>query len=119
MTVGTRLILPGIAPVGAGARYGQRRVSDSGVAAGRFDERAAIVSGAQPAQAELGRGEVVDTGGKAAEIAANQIELHFVEGARAGGSAKVYFAAGILSRPGDSGGEVEEFGHFPEIWGRV
>src|SRR3984893_14374600 len=57
MAVGAGLILPGIAPVGASADDGERRVSDGRFTAGRLDEYAAIVSGAQPAPPELGRSE--------------------------------------------------------------
>src|ERR1700687_2319062 len=111
MAVGACLILPGIAPVGAGADDGQGRVSDAGFAAGGLDQDASIVSGAQPAQAELGRSEVIDASLKVGEAAANQIEFDLVERSGAGGRAKIDFAARIFSLPGDACGKVEELGH--------
>jgi hypothetical protein len=66
-------------------------VSDGGFAAGGLDQDTAIISGAQLAQAEPGRGEVIDASRKAAEVAANQIELDLVERSRARGRAKNRF----------------------------
>src|ERR1700682_60836 len=62
VAVGTVLILPGVAPVGGGADDGQRSVSDGWFGSRGFDQDAAIVSGAQAAQTELGGGEVIDAG---------------------------------------------------------
>jgi hypothetical protein len=81
-------------------------VSDSGFAAGGLDQDTAIVSGAQPAQAELGRGKVIDASLKVGEFAANQIELDFIERSRARGRAKIDFAARVLSLPGNACGKV-------------
>ncbi len=46
MAVGPRLILPGVAPVSAGANYGERRVSDGRFTARGFHQHAAIITGA-------------------------------------------------------------------------
>src|SRR5205823_11030128 len=62
MAIGAVLIFPSIAPVGAGADDGQRRVSDGRFAAGGLGQNAAIISAAEFAQTELGGGEVIDTG---------------------------------------------------------
>src|SRR6266852_3256590 len=75
MTVGTGLVFPGIAPVGAGTNDGKRRVGNGGFAAGGFEQHAAIISGAQPAQAELGGGEVVDASAEVGQVGANRINL--------------------------------------------
>src|SRR5271157_5287200 len=115
MAVGSRLILPGIAPVGAGANDSQRRVGDGGFTAGGLEQDTAIVSGAQPAQSELGRGEVIDASLKIGEVAANQVELDLVERSRASRGAKIDFAARIFSLPGDACGKVQELGHCLEI----
>ena len=115
VAVGAVLILPGVAPVGGGADDGQRGVGDGGLGGGGIDQDAAIVSGAQPAQAELGGGEVIDAGLKVGEIAADQVEFDLVERSGAGGGAKVNFAAGIFSVPGDAGREVEQLGDGFEI----
>ena len=90
-------------------------MSDGGLIGGSFDQHAAMVSGAQSAQAELGRGEVIDAGLEPGEIAADQIEFDFVERSSAGGGAKVDFAAGIFSVPGDAGREVEQLGDRCQI----
>ena len=112
MAVGAVLILPGVAPVGGGADDGQRGVRDGRLAGGSLDQDAAKVSGAQAAQSKLGSGEVIDAGFEVGrsptKIAADQIEFDFVERSGAGGGAKVYFAAGIFSVPGDASGEIEE-----------
>src|ERR1700693_5923390 len=119
MAIGAGLILPGIAPVGAGANDGQRRVSDSRFAAGGLDEDAAIVSGAQLAQSELGRGEVIDAGSKigdfATNVATDQVELNLIERSGAGGRAEIDFAARIFSLPGDARGKVQELGYGLQI----
>ena len=62
VAVGAVLILPGVAPVGGGADDCQRGVGDGGLGGRGIDQDAAIVSGAKPAQAELGGGEVIDAG---------------------------------------------------------
>ena len=115
MAIAAGLILPGVAPVDAGANDGEWRVGDGGFAGGGFDEDATIVSGAQSAQAELGGGEVIDAGIEVSEGTANEIELDLVERAGAGGGAKVEFTARIFSLAGDAGGEVEELGHRLQI----
>jgi len=69
---------------------------------------AAIVSGAQPAQAELGGSEVIDAGRKVGEVAADEVELDLVERSGACGSAKIDFAARIFSLSGDACREVQE-----------
>ncbi len=107
MTVRAGLILPGIAPISAGANDDQRGVGDGGLAAGRFEQDAAIISGAQPPQAELGGGKVIDAGFEVGEAAANQVELDLVERAGAGSRAKVDLAAGMFPFAGDSRGEIE------------
>ncbi len=89
MAVGAGLIFPGVAPVGAGANDGEWRVCDRRFPAGGFDEDAPIVSRAQPAQAELGRSKVIDAGRQVRKVAANQIQLDFVERSRASCRAKV------------------------------
>ena len=108
MAIGAGLILPGIAPVGGGADDGERRVSDGRFAAGGLDQDAAIVSGAQLAQAEFGGSEVVDAGQKVGEVATNEVELNLVERPGAGGRAKIDFAARILSLPRDACRKVQE-----------
>ena len=110
MAVGAGLILPSVAPVGAGTNDAERRVSNGGFAAGGLGQDAAVISGAQPAQAKLGRSKVIDASLQIGQIVANQIELDFVERASAGGRAKVEFAAGIAPLSGDTSGEVEELG---------
>jgi len=115
MTVGAGLIFPGVAPVGAGANDTKRGVGDGGFTASGFEEDAAIISGSQAAQAELGRGEVIDASIQVSEAPANEIELDFVERSSAGGGAKVDFAAGMAPLAGDAGGEIEELGHSFQI----
>src|SRR4029077_10738665 len=100
------LILPGIAPVSAGADDGERRLSDGRFTAGGLDQDVAMVSGAQPAQAKLGGSEVIDAGRKVGEVSANQIKLDLVECSGAGGRAKIDLAAGISSVTGDARGKV-------------
>jgi hypothetical protein len=90
-------------------------MGDGGFTAGSFEQDAAIVSGAQPAQAEFGGSEVVDASVQVGEAAANEIKLDFVERTCAGRGAKVNFAAGIVSLAGDAGGEKEELGHGLQI----
>src|SRR5580692_6006292 len=110
MAIGTVLILPGIAPIGARADDGHRSMSDSRFAVRGFDQHAATVSGTQFAQAELGRGEVINASRKIAEFAANQIKLDLVERSGASRRAEIYFAARILPLPGYAGGKVQELG---------
>ena len=110
MAVGAVLILPGVAPVRASADDGQRSLGDCGFGGGGLDQDAAIVSGAQFAQAELGGGEVIDAGFEIVrqKIAADQIEFDLVKRSGASGGAKVDFAAGVFSVPGDAGGQIEQ-----------
>ncbi len=90
-------------------------MGDGGFATGRFQQRAAMVSGPQTAQAELGGGEVIDAGLEVRETAANEIKLDFVERAGTSGGAKVEFSAGIFPFAGDARGEVEELGNGLQI----
>src|SRR5579863_6513273 len=110
MAIGTVLILPGIAPIGASADDGRRSMNDSGFTTRGFDQHAAIVSGTQFAQAELGRGEVINARRKIVEIPANQIKLDLVERTGTSCRAEIYFAARILSLPGYAGGKIEKLG---------
>src|SRR5712664_803934 len=96
MPIGARLIFPCIAPVRASTNDGERRVRD-----GRFTTRsckqgAAVIPCAQLAQAKLCRTEMIDAGLLAAQLAANQIQLNFVERPSAGRSPKINFTAGIF-----------------------
>src|SRR6202030_2320168 len=115
MAVGAGLIFPGVAPVGASANDSERGVGDGRFAAGGFEEYAAIISGAQFAEAEFCRGEMIGTGIEAGQVAANEIELDFVERSGAAERAKVDFAASIVSLAGDAGGEIEKLGHRLQI----
>src|SRR2546430_15612323 len=110
MAVATSLILPGVAPVGAGANDGERGVGDGGFAAGGCKEDAAIISCAQQAEAEFGGGEGIDAGIEVSEGTANEIELDLIERAGAGGGAKGEFTARMFSLSGDCRGEGEEVG---------
>src|SRR5207247_4003060 len=100
--------LPAMAAVVAGAGDYSRRVSDGGVGRSRFGEHSAIISDAQPAQAELRRSKVIETGLEIREVTANQIQLDFVKRAGAGRGAKVNLAARILSVPSDAAGEIKK-----------
>src|SRR5439155_12498667 len=113
MAIGTRLIFPSIAPIDAGAGDNNRRVSDGGLSRGRFNQHSAIISDAQPAQAELRRSKVIETGLEIRQVTANQIQLDFVKRSGAGRGAKVNLAARILSLPSDAGGEIEKLSHDP------
>src|SRR5947207_3491265 len=110
MAIGAVLIFPGIAPVGASAQDNQRSVSDGGFVGGGIDQNAAIISGAEFAQAELGGSEMIDTGCQVREVATNQIKLDFIERPGTGGGAKVNLTAGILPVPGNPSGKVKELG---------
>src|SRR5262249_54274782 len=107
MAVGARLILPSITPVGAGTDDRERRVSDGRLAAGGLNQDATIVSSAQPAQPELGRREMIDAGRQAGNVAANHINLDFVERPSAGRRTKINLASRIPSMPSDAAGKVE------------
>src|SRR5256885_12071976 len=115
MSIGAGLILPGVAPVSASANDGEWRMGDGGFAASSFEEDAAIVSGAQQAQAEFGGGEMIDPRIQVGEATANQIKLDFVECAGASGSTKKNLASGILSLAGNPSGKVQQLGHCLEI----
>src|SRR5205807_3804958 len=115
MAIGARLIFPSIAPVDAGAGNNYRRVSDGGLSRGRFNQHSAIIFDAQPAQAELGRSKVIETGLEIRQVTANQIQLDFVKRSGAGRGAKVNLAARILSLPSDAGGEIEQLSHGPQV----
>ena len=117
VAVGAVLILPGVAPVGGGADDCQRSVGDGRLGGRGIDQDAAIVTGPQPAQAELGGGEVIDAGLKVRKISADQVEFDLVERSSAGGGAKVNFTAGIFSVPGDASREVEQLGDGFEVRG--
>ena len=119
MAVGAVLIFPSIAPVRAGANDGKRRVGNGGFTAGGFKQEAAIIPGAQSAQAELGGREVIDAGRQVGQVAANQIKLDLVERSGTGGSAKVDLAARIIPLSRDAGGEVEELRHRLQVRRRV
>jgi hypothetical protein len=58
-----------------------------------FDQEAAIVSGTQLAQPELGRGEVINARRKIAKVSGNQIKLDLVERSGTSRRAEIYFAA--------------------------
>src|SRR5207244_2432793 len=105
MAIGARLIFPSIAPVDAGAGDNYRRVSNGGLIRGRFNWHSAIICNAQPAQTELRRSKVIETGLEIRQVTANQIQLDFVKRAGAGRGAKVNLATRILSLPSDAGGE--------------
>src|SRR5207245_7418979 len=115
VAVSARLIFPGVAPVSAGANDSEWRVCDRRFSAGGFKERAPIISGAQPAQAELSGGKVVDAGLQVAQVAANQIQLDFVQRSSAGRRAKVEFTPGIAPLSRNAAGEIEQLGYSFQI----
>src|SRR5438067_3425695 len=115
MAIGTRLMFPSIAPIDAGAGDNNRRVSDGGLSRGRFNQHSAIISDAQPVQAELRRSKVIEAGLEIRDVTANQIQLDFVKRSGAGRGAKVNLAARILSLPSDAGGEIEQLSHGPQV----
>src|SRR5207247_1394996 len=75
----------------------------------------AIISDAQPVQAELRRSKVIEAGLEIRDVTANQIQLDFVKRAGAGRGAKINLATRILSLPSDAGGEIEQLSHGPQV----
>src|ERR1700730_3719927 len=126
MAVGAGVILPGVAPVGAGADDRDRGMRHARIFAGSINKGLSEISGSKLAQTEFGGTEMVDAGGKArrvldawdssaGKIRADDIEFDFVEGAGTGGSAKESFSLRMLLAADDSGGEEQELRQRFEI----
>ena len=108
VAIGAVLIFPGVPPVCSSADDGQRGMGDGGLGGGSGDQDAAIVPGAQFAQAKFGGGKVIDAGFEIREIAADQVEFDLVKRAGASSGAKVDFAARVFPVPGNACGKVEQ-----------
>src|SRR5207237_5740134 len=108
-------IFPIVAPVNACSGYNYPCLSNGGLTRSRFNKHSAIICNAQPAQAELRRSKVIETGLEIRQVTANQIQLDFVKPAGAGRGAKVNLATRILSLPSDAGGEIEQLSHGPQV----
>ena len=91
--VGALAVAPRVAP--ERARHGQHDGcgGDRRLVPGRVDERGAEVAPAQPAQAVVDRGVVVDAGGEVGEIGADEVQLEVVLRAGAAGRAVVVHTA--------------------------
>ena len=74
-----------------------------------------MVAGAQPAQREVVRAEVVDAGVEVGQLAAHDVEVDVVERAGAGGGAVEDLAAGIRPAPQHAGREVEQVGEAAAV----
>ena len=72
-----------------------------------MDENAAMISGSQEPQRKIPGAEMVDTGFETRQLAADKIQLKFVQGAGTGGSPEVNLSAGICVFLGDTGGKIK------------
>ena len=78
------------------------------------NQRASEIAAAQPAQGEVGGTEVINSRLQVRQVAANHIQLEFIERAGAGRRAKVNFFAGMPLDLGDAGREVENACKIPQ-----
>src|ERR1700686_4755573 len=118
MAVGARVVFPRIAPIRASADDRHWCMGHSRIAARGFDERLAEIAGAQLAQTELGRAEVVDARRQsrgilnaghrsAGKVGADYIEFDFVKCAGAGCGAKKSLSLRMFLAPNDAGGKEQ------------
>ena len=114
MAVGSFSVLPGVAPVGRGARDDDRCPSQRRLDAGSLDERASVVTDTQPPKRGVVRAEVVDARWKIREVTAGEIEVDVVESARVRCRPQVDVAAGGAPDLRDPGRVVEDAGERPE-----
>ena len=110
MAVGSFSVLPGVAPVGRGARDDDRRPSQRRLDAGSLDERASVVTDTQPPKRGVVRAEVVDARWKIREVTAGEIEVDVVESARVRCRPEGDVAAGGAPDLRDPGRVVEDAG---------
>src|SRR5712691_4383149 len=110
MAIGSVSVLPGVAPVGRGARDDDRRLDQRRLDAGSLDERAPVVPDTQAPKREVVRAEVVDAGWKIRQVTAGEIEVDVVESARVRRRPEVNVAAGGALDLRDPGRVVEDAG---------
>ena len=83
-------------------------MGDGRLAGRRAEEGGPVIAGAQPAQGEVVRPEVIETSRQPGEVAADEVEFDVIEGAGAGRGAKVDIPALALAVAGDPRAEMED-----------
>ena len=88
VAIRTRLVLPGIAPPGAGQYYVERRVGDAWLGASRIDQVLPEVAAPKQSQAVVMGAVVIDARRQVIEPATHQVQLDVEQRARARRGAK-------------------------------
>ena len=108
VAIGSRAIFPRVAPIGARADNDERRVCHRWIAGRGVDQNLTIVPRAELAQSKLCGAEVVDACRKIRKIAADQVELDFVQRARASCSTEESLSARKFLALGDARREEQQ-----------
>jgi hypothetical protein len=116
MPVGSRLVLPGVAPVRRGARDDHRCAGQIGISPRRLDEDRAIVALAQSAQREVVRVEVIHPGGQTRELARDEVEVDVMERAGVRVGAEQDLSSRIALPLRDPRRQIEDAGQRGEVW---
>ena len=102
VAIGTRLILPGVAPPCARQHQHHRRFGHGGVRAARVDEDLPAIVSPQQAQRGVLRLELIDAGRQVFEVGADHVDLDVVERAGARRTAEQHLAARMAPPLGDA-----------------
>ena len=95
VAVGSRLILPGIAPVGGDGHQDRRRIGNRWLLTAGREENTAVIALSEPPQSEVMRSEMVDPTGQIRKFPANEIEIDVVKGSRVGMGAEGDHSPGV------------------------
>ena len=102
MAIGTRLILPGVAPPRARQHQHHRRVGHGGVRAARLDQDLPAIARPQQAHRGVLRLELIDAGRQVFQVGADHVDLDVVERAGARRTAEQHLAARMAPPLGDA-----------------
>ena len=102
MAIGTRLVLPGVAPPRACQDQHHRRFGHGSERAARVDEDLAVVTGPQKAHREVFRLELINTCRQLFQVGADDVDLDVVERTGARRTAEQDLAARNAPTLGDA-----------------
>src|SRR5262244_3532994 len=114
MTIGARLVLPGVPPIRSRADDRRGRVSHRGFHRRRLSEVSAKTTLSQKPQRYIRRIEVIHAGIQAREITTHDVQFDLVESSSASCGAKVDFSTRIGTLFGDPSREIEEARQIPK-----
>src|SRR5262245_48287004 len=104
MTIGARLVLPSIAPIGRSADDDNGGGGHGGFSSTRLYQNTAVVPGTEPTQSKVVGTEVINSCLQFRQITTDEVQVDMIERTGASRSAKEDLAARIASTFSDTGG---------------